>query len=33
MFAVFQADPAWNTIDLLSDVHLHEDQPRTFAAW
>lgn len=33
MFPVFQADPAWNTIDLLSDVHLHEDQPRTFAAW
>jgi len=33
MFPLFQADPAWNTIDLLSDVHLHADQPRTFAAW
>lgn len=33
MFPVFQADPAWRCIDLLSDVHLHADQPRTFAAW
>ncbi len=32
-FAVFQADPAWHCIDLLSDVHLHADMPRTFAAW
>ena len=28
-----QADPAWRCIDLLSDVHLHADMPRTFAAW
>lgn len=27
------ADPAWDAIDLLSDVHLHADMPRTFAAW
>lgn len=33
MFPVFHADPAWQCIDLLSDVHLHADQPRTFAAW
>ncbi len=33
VFAQFHADPAWKTIDLLSDVHLHADQPRTFAAW
>lgn len=32
-FAVFQADPAWTQIDLLSDVHLHADMPRTFEAW
>ena len=30
---MFQADPAWQRIDLLSDVHLHAEQPRTFAAW
>lgn len=28
-----QADPAWRCIDLLSDVHLHADMPRTFDAW
>ena len=28
-----QADPAWRCIDLLSDVHLHADMPRTFKAW
>ena len=33
MFPVFQADLAWQRIDLLSDVHLRADQPRTFAAW
>jgi UDP-2,3-diacylglucosamine hydrolase len=33
MFPVLQADPAWRRIDLLSDVHLHPDMPRTFAAW
>ncbi len=27
------ADPAWRAIDLLSDVHLDEGRPRTFAAW
>ncbi len=32
-FGAFQADPAWRCIDLLSDVHLHADMPRTFAAW
>jgi UDP-2,3-diacylglucosamine hydrolase len=31
--ALFQADPAWRCIDLLSDVHLHADMPRTFDAW
>lgn len=30
---VWAADPAWRRIDLLSDVHLHVDMPRTFAAW
>ena len=29
----FTADPAWQAIDLLSDVHLNAAQPRTFAAW
>ena len=29
----FSADPAWSCIDLLSDVHLHADMPKTFAAW
>lgn len=33
VFPEFQADPAWQRIDLLSDVHLHADQPRTFEAW
>ena len=28
-----RADPAWRCIDLLSDVHLHADMPRTFEAW
>ena len=28
-----QADPAWRCIDLLSDVHLHADMPRTVGAW
>jgi UDP-2,3-diacylglucosamine hydrolase len=32
-FGSLQADPAWRCIDLLSDVHLHADMPRTFAAW
>lgn len=29
----WRADPAWRCVDLLSDVHLHADMPRTFAAW
>ena len=33
VFPEFQANPAWQRIDLLSDVHLHADQPRTFDAW
>lgn len=33
MFPVFQAKPDWQNIDLLSDVHLHADQPHTFGAW
>jgi len=32
-FPVLRADPAWQSIDLLSDVHLHADMPQTFAAW
>ncbi|NRF69744.1 UDP-2,3-diacylglucosamine diphosphatase [Aquincola sp. S2] len=27
------ADPAWDAIDLLSDVHLHAAMPRTFEVW
>lgn len=27
------AAPQWQAIDLLSDVHLHADMPRTFNAW
>ena len=30
---VWQADLSWQRIDLLSDVHLHADMPRTFEAW
>ena len=30
---LFRANPAWHCIDLLSDVHLHADMSRTFAAW
>ena len=30
---VWQADPAWSCIDLLSDVHLQADRPDTFVAW
>ena len=32
-FATLLADPAWRCIDLLSDVHLTADMPRTFNAW
>jgi len=31
--ARFEADPAWTQIDLLSDVHLQAEMPRTFEAW
>ncbi|MBI5258672.1 MAG: UDP-2,3-diacylglucosamine diphosphatase [Burkholderiales bacterium] len=29
----WQAPPQWQSIDLLSDVHLHPGMPRTFDAW
>jgi UDP-2,3-diacylglucosamine hydrolase len=29
----YDADPRWRMIDLLSDVHLSADMPRTFDAW
>ncbi len=32
-FQVWRANPAWLSIDLLSDVHLHADMPNTFEAW
>ena len=32
-FPALRADPAWRCIDLISDVHLHADMPRTFEAW
>lgn len=32
-FAPWTADPRWQAIDLLSDVHLHPRMPRTFEAW
>ncbi len=28
-----QAGPHWRCVDLLSDIHLHPDDPATFAAW
>ena len=31
--ARFEADPSWTQIDLLSDVHLQAEMPRTFEAW
>jgi UDP-2,3-diacylglucosamine hydrolase len=31
--AELNAPPAWRTIDILSDLHLGEDTPRTFDAW
>ena len=31
--ARLQADAAWGCIDLLSDLHLQADMPRTFDAW
>ena len=32
-FPELHADPRWRCIDLLSDVHLHADMPRTFETW
>ena len=32
-FPTLLADPAWQCIDLLSDVHLTADMPRSFNAW
>ncbi len=29
----YLAPPAWTAIDFVSDLHLSEDTPRTFAAW
>jgi UDP-2,3-diacylglucosamine hydrolase len=29
----FQVEDDWQTVDLLSDVHLHPGAPRTFNAW
>ena len=31
--AEYEADPRWQAIDLLSDVHLRADMPRTFNVW
>ena len=31
--ALFEADPRWTRIDLLSDVHLQAEMPRTFEVW
>jgi UDP-2,3-diacylglucosamine hydrolase len=31
--ATYEADPGWRIIDLLSDVHLSADMPRTFDVW
>ena len=28
-----QAPPHWRTVDFISDLHLHPDEPATFAAW
>ncbi len=33
MFWEFQAPPAWQRIDFISDLHLAEDRPRTFEAF
>lgn len=27
------APPAWRSIDFISDLHLHPDEPKTFLAW
>jgi UDP-2,3-diacylglucosamine hydrolase len=31
--AEWRSDPRWSAIDLLSDVHLHAEMPRTFEVW
>lgn len=31
--SVLLAPPAWREIDFISDLHLQEDEPATFAAW
>lgn len=31
--AEWRADPRWSAIDLMSDLHLQVDMPRTFEAW
>ena len=31
--AELAASPAWRTVDFISDLHLHADEPATFAAW
>jgi len=32
-FYELEADPAWRSIEFVSDLHLSEQQPRTVAAW
>ncbi len=32
-FPEYAAPPAWTSIDFISDLHLAQDTPRTFAAW
>ena len=27
------AEPSWQTVDFISDLHLHASEPATFAAW
>ncbi|HSV51353.1 MAG TPA: UDP-2,3-diacylglucosamine diphosphatase [Burkholderiaceae bacterium] len=32
-FAELAASADWRTVDFISDLHLHEAEPQTFAAW
>lgn len=32
-FAELQADPDWQTLELISDLHLEAGEPATFACW
>ncbi|RIX85017.1 UDP-2,3-diacylglucosamine diphosphatase [Acidovorax cavernicola] len=32
-FSELVAPPAWRTVDLISDLHLHPSEPATFEAW